>query len=165
MPQGSASGANLFTCCASTLDDVLTDNTKLELNGFADDHSIRKRFDTKSRTDEYTIITTIERSMLKIKKWMDAVRLKMNESKTEFVLLGSRQHLKKCTTNSLKVLGESIEKSEVITYLGGYLHSTLTFKQHIKTKCKSETLNLLKLINIRKYLDRETATQPRYHYV
>ena len=37
--QGSAPGANLFTCYASTLDDILTDDTKLELNGFANDHS------------------------------------------------------------------------------------------------------------------------------
>ena len=86
--------------------------------------------------------------MLKIKEWMDAVRIKMNESKTEFMLLGSRQHLKKCTTNSLKVLGENIKKSEVTRYFGGYLDSTLTFKQHIKTKCKSTILNLLKIISI-----------------
>ena len=105
------------------------------------------------------MITTIEKSMLKIKKWMDAVRLKMNESKTEFMLLGSRQHLKKCTMTSLKVLGENIDKSEVIRYLGRYLDSTLTFRQHIKTKCKSAMLNLLKIISIRKCLDRETATQ------
>ena len=131
----------------------------MELNGFADDHSVRKIFDAKPRMDEYTMITTIERSMLKIKKWIDAVRLNMNESKTEFMLLGSRQHLKKCTTNSLKVLGENIGKSEVIRYLGGYLDSTLKCKQHIKTKCNSAMLNLLKIISIRKYLDRETATQ------
>ena len=80
MPQGSASGANLFTCYTSTLDEVLTDDTKLELNGFADDHSDRKSFNAKSRMDEYTTITTIEKSMLKIRKWMDAVRPKMNES-------------------------------------------------------------------------------------
>ena len=99
-------GANLFTCYASTLEEVLSDDTEMELNGFANDHSVRKNFDTKSRMEEFTMIATIERSILEIKKWMDAVRLKMNESKTEFMLLGSRQHLKKCTTNSLKVLGE-----------------------------------------------------------
>ena len=152
VPQGSASGANLFTCYASTLDEVLTEDIKLELNGFANDHSVQRSFKAKSSKDEYTMIATIE-------KWMDAVRLKMNESKIEFMLLGSRQHLKKCTTNSLKALGENIKKSEVIRYLGGYLGSTLTFKQHIKTKCKSAMLNLLKIISIRKYLDKETATQ------
>ena len=90
---------------------------------------------------------------------MDTVRLKMNESKTEFMLLGSRQHLKKCTTNSLEVLGENIKKPEVIRYLTGYLDNTLTHKQHIKAKYKSAILNLLKIITIRKYLDKETVTQ------
>ena len=159
VPQGSAAGANLFTCYASTLEEVLTDNTEMELNGFTNDHSVRKSFDAKSRMEEYTTIATIERSIIKIKKWMDAVRLRMNESKTEFMLLGSRQHLKKCTTNSLRVMGENMEKSEVIRYLGRYLDSTLTLKQHIKTKCKSAMLNLLKIIIIRRYLDRHTARQ------
>ena len=76
------------------------DDTKLELNGFADDHSVQRSFKAKSREDEYSMITTTEKLMLKIKEWMDVVRLKMNESKTKFMLLGSKQHLKKCTTNS-----------------------------------------------------------------
>ena len=33
--------------------------------------------------------------MLKVKTWMDAVHLKLNESKTEFIYFGSRQQLKK----------------------------------------------------------------------
>ena len=158
MPQGSTSGANLFTCYASTI-EVLMDDTKLELNGFADDHSVQRSFKAKSREDEYSMIATIEKSMLMIKEWMDVVRLKMNEAKTKFMLLRSRQHLKKCTKSSVRVSGENIEKLEVIRYLSGYLDSTLTFKQHIKTKCKSAKLNLLKIISIRKYLDKETVTQ------
>ena len=68
MPQGSAAGANLFTCYTSTFDEVLTDDAELELNGFANNHSVRKSFDAKSRMEECTMITTIERSMLKIKR-------------------------------------------------------------------------------------------------
>ena len=83
----------------------------------------------------------------------------MNEPKTVFMLLEIRQHLKKYTTNSLKILGENIEKSEVIRYLSECLDSTLTFKQHIKTKCKSAMLNLFKILSIRRYLDKETLTQ------
>ena len=58
-----------------------------------------------------------------------------------------------------EVLCENIKKYEVIRYLGGYLDSTLNFKQHIKTKCKCAMLNLLKIISIRKYLYKETVTQ------
>ena len=68
VPEGSASGANLFTCYASTLDEVLMDDTWLELNGFADDHSVQRSFMAKSREGEYSAITAIEKSMLKIKE-------------------------------------------------------------------------------------------------
>ena len=40
VPQGSASGANLSICYASTLDEDLMDDTKLELNRFVNDHSV-----------------------------------------------------------------------------------------------------------------------------
>ena len=38
-----------------------------------------------STTDEHDTITIIEKSMLNLKTWMDAVRLKLNESKTKFI--------------------------------------------------------------------------------
>ena len=47
---------------------------------------------TKSDT-----ITIMEDSMLEISKWMNEVRLKLNESKTDFIYFGSKHQLKKCT--------------------------------------------------------------------
>ena len=41
VPQGSIQGAFLFISYASTLDEIVKD---LKLNGFADDHSVRKIF-------------------------------------------------------------------------------------------------------------------------
>ena len=157
VPQGSAYGANLFTCYASTLDGSFNGWHQAGIKWIC---QWSLCFKAKSREDKYSMIATIEELMLKIKEWMDTVRLKIKESKTEFMWLESRQQLKKCTTttNSLEVLGENIEKSEVIRYLRGYLDSTLTFKQHIKTKCKSALLNLFKIISIRNSLDKETVT-------
>ena len=75
------------------------DDTNLELNEFANDHSVQRSFKAKSREDVYAII---EKFLLKMKEWIDTVRLNMNEAKTEFMLLRSTQHLKKCTTDSLE---------------------------------------------------------------
>ena len=41
VPQGSIQGAFLFISYASTLDEIIKD---LTINGYADDHSIRKTF-------------------------------------------------------------------------------------------------------------------------
>ena len=45
VPQGSIQGAFLFNANASTISDVIPPT--LELNGYADDHSIRKQFKTR----------------------------------------------------------------------------------------------------------------------
>ena len=40
--------------------------------------------------------------------------------------------------------------------MGGHLDSNLTFKEHILTKCKASTLDIIKIQNIRKYLTKDT---------
>ena len=50
----------------------------------------------------------IEKSMLNIKLWMDAVRLKLNESKTEYIYFRSRQQLAKCQEKTIKVIQKEI---------------------------------------------------------
>ena len=138
IPQGSIQGAFLFVAYASTLEEIVNKNT-LELNGFADDHSVRRMFKPKKlgHKDELETIAIIEESMLDIKSWMDQVRLKMNESKTEFIYFGWPSQLDKCITQHINVNGEHIGKAEITKYLGAYLDSKLDFKEHIKTKMQS----------------------------
>ena len=42
----------------------------------------------------------------KVTFWMDAVYLKLNESKTEFIYLGSQQLLQNCNTENIMVINE-----------------------------------------------------------
>ena len=93
IPQGHIQGAFLFISYASTLDKTVKD---LTLNGFANDHSIRKTFKPSwlDHQQELNTIAIIEKSVLNIKSWMDAVRLKMNDMKTEFIYFGGPRQLK-----------------------------------------------------------------------
>ena len=89
--QGSTQGAYLFICYASTLNEIVPNS--LTLNGFADDHSIRKSFrpttpktnSSSVHTNEDNTITIMQNSMLDIKSWMDAIKLKLKKTKTEFI--------------------------------------------------------------------------------
>ena len=83
--------------------------------------------------------------------------LRLNESKTEFIYFGSGQQLRKCNKNTIKVTEETINRCSTIRYLGAYLDSQLNFKEHIKTKCKSAVLSIIRIQNIRKYLDKDTT--------
>ena len=71
--QGSVQGAFLFIAYASTLDQIV--DKQLTLNGFADDHSVRKAFKPSKldHQEELDTIAIMEQSMQDIKVWMDQV--------------------------------------------------------------------------------------------
>ena len=150
VPQGSIQGAFLFIAYVSTLEEIV--DTKLDLNGFADDHSVRRAFKPSKldHKDELETISLIEQSMLDIKSWMDQVHLKMNESKTEFIYFGWPSQLEKCTRTSINVNGEEIMRANTTKYLGAYLDSKLDFREHIKVKCRAAMLNIYKIRAARK---------------
>ena len=158
VPKGSIQGAFLFISYVSTLNEIVKD---LTLNGFADDHSVRKNFkpDQLEHQQELNTIAVIVKAMLDIKSWMDVVRLKMNNSKTEFIYFGGPRQLEKCISNQINVNREQIPRSHMTRYLGAYLVSALNFKQHIKMKCRAAMLNLLKIKATRKYLTTKACNK------
>ena len=146
VPQGSCTGANIFSLYCSPLQDVVPDN--LQLSGFADDHSVRKAFKAGNTNEEISTISKLEGCLLSIKKWMDQTRLKMNPSKTEFIYFGNATQLLKCTIGSINVAGDLILRRDVIKYLGVCLNSTLNFKLHVTKKCKAAMVNFIRIRGI-----------------
>ena len=163
LPKGSTQCTYLFNCYASTLSEIVPDT--MTLNGFTDDHSIRRTFKpektninrgSQSQSEDDTIVI-VERSMQNIKAWMEAVKVKLNEAKTEFISFGTRQQLNKTSHTTINVIEKTIKKSTKLRYLGGLLDPNLTFKEHICIKCKVATLSIIKTCNIRTYLTTQTC--------
>ena len=123
VPQGSTQGSYLFICYASTLNKIVPKS--LTLNNFADDHSIRKSFSpTAPKTNSSSVhinedgtITIIQNSMLDIKSLMDAVKLKLNETKTEFIYFGGEHQLAKTQRDTININGETINKPTKLNIL------------------------------------------------
>ena len=125
--------------------------------GFADDHTAIIRFKPTSAEEEEAAIHVLQECAVIINDWMNANKLKMNTSKTESIMFGSRQQLDKCSTNEILVCDDNIELQHCIRYLIVFLDDTLLtlgFKDHIKRKCQIATLNYFKIKSIRKYLTR-----------
>ena len=43
----------------------------------------------------------------------------------------------------------------MVCYLAGYLNSTLSFTDHVRTNCKAALINIIQIRNIRKYVTRD----------
>ena len=57
---------------------------------------------------ERNAIQELEQCALIINNWMNENKLKMNASKTEFIMFGSRQQLDKCVTSSINIANDNI---------------------------------------------------------
>ena len=103
VPQGSCAGPILHSAYASTLQEVVP----LDLHGYADNHGLKTNSFPVPECEAKAIADT-EKCLTDIKTWMDHNRLHMNNAKTEFILFGSRQQLRKCMTMNLSANGEEI---------------------------------------------------------
>ena len=88
---------------------------------------------------------------------MDGNRLKMNNSKTEFIMFDSSKMLTKCITTDININGTSVKKEKVIRYLGVWMDDALSFKYYVKMKCKSAMFNLVHIKRLRPSLTVEAA--------
>ena len=60
----------------------------------------------------------------------------LSPDKTEYILFGSQQQLKKTSPEPLNAQGDPIVVGEAVRYLGRLLDQHLNFKKHIKDKVK-----------------------------
>ena len=157
VPQGSCAGPVFYLNYASTLETIISEENSIY--GYADDHAITDTFTAHvhNKQDEESCTSRLESSMCEIKSWMDENRLKMNTSKTEFILFGSRQQLTKTTLSSLNVADETVEGASFIKYLGAFLDNNLSMKKHISNICAKATANIVKIKAIRSFLTNKTA--------
>ena len=105
--------------------------TDVDLNGFTDNHSLKNMFKVNDRLAEKQSMYMLEFCLGEVKTWMDENQLRMNDSKTEFIILGGQQQLKKCTTKSININGSTVERSAIVKYLGAWFDENLNMKEHI----------------------------------
>ncbi len=161
VPQGSCLGPILFTEYASSLFDVIY--THLDnAHGFADDHQLYLAFCPNSTVSQENAVSRMETCLDSVKEWMLANKLKMNDGKTEFLIIGSRQQLDKVGFSSIRV-GDSVVKCvDSVRDLGAYFDSTMCMEPHIDAKCGTAFRQLYSIRKIRKFLSRD-ATETLIH--
>ena len=155
VPQGSCAGPILYSAYASTMQDSVP--ASIAIHGYADDHALKASFQAGFRDEESRVITQLQQCISNIKTWMDGNRLRMNSSKTEFLIVGSRQQLQKTNTCKLDVNGDLIDRSHCIKYLGVEVDENLNFKNQISYKCKVAMGNFYRLKQIRGILTKQSA--------
>ena len=132
--------SNIFTCYASTLQELFTNLNSL--SGYTDDYSFIKSFSPIN----HNILSELELDIRHISDWMYWNHLKMNNAKREFITFGSRSGLKKQYLSEIRVGNEVVKSSETIRFLGITLDKELEMKKFIAAKVRTAYFNIEKSI-------------------
>ena len=135
VPQGSILGPTLFNCYASMLMEVIPECKESFLSCYADDHAMIHGFSPDNKNTKQKI----ENDIGKIKTWMEENQLKMNDAKTEFIVLGTAGNLKKNILEDIKIGDTTIHQSSKIKFLGVHLMKDLASKTMSKPDQKNPT--------------------------
>ena len=90
-----------------------------------------------------------------IRKWMLQERLRLNDDKTEFIIIGTRQQLAKVNIDSMQVGESSIAPTSRVKNLGCWFNGQLKIDTQINSICKTAFFHLYNIKRIRKFLDFE----------
>ena len=83
------------------------------------------------------------------------MKLKMNNYKTEYILIGTPQQLAKCTNTAINIEGYEVHALNCVRNVGAYFDKHISVEEHVKFKCRTAYAQLYNIGKIRKYLDQQ----------
>ena len=156
VPQGSILGPGQYSVYTSPLGSLI--GLLLLLHHFyADDTQIWKPVNPRCIKDHATTASHIEHGIEEIASWMYDNKLKLNQNKTEFVILGSSHCRRQIVVDRLHLEDGDLSAINVVKNLGVKMDTSLTMRDQINSIRKSGFYYLNWIRKIRPYLTLQTA--------
>ena len=152
VPQGSVLGPILFLLYTKPINDIISNKSILS-QSFADDTQLHSSCPPDQLKDT---VLDMEECISNVKDWMLRNKLKINDDKTEILLIHPK-HLSNFQVSSLSVGNSEISFTKEVRNLGVTLTETMNMNKHISNVCKSAYCELRRIAAIRHLLSVEAT--------
>ena len=156
VPQGSVIGPKDFTLYTQPLNKI-ADANGVSVHIYADDTQLYTSFVLNNPQDIISAISRMEKCVLDMSNWMKANKLKLNDDKTEVLVICHPNVKHKIPVISLKIGDSNIAPSKSVRNLGAIFDESMTMSNHITQVCRSMNLHLRSIGRIRRYLDQDST--------
>ena len=154
--QGSVLGPILYTLFTSPVGDISWSHN-IGCHRYADDTQNYHSFTPSKAGDEEKCKREIEVCISDICIWMRTNLLKLNDKKTEFLIIGTKQQLSKVKMTSISVGQDEIPCSETARNLGYYYDQHRKNSAHINKLVSSLNVTLRRISKIRNNIVYDTT--------
>lgn len=149
-------GPILFILYISRLYHVIANHLP-SAHGYADDTQLYLSFRPNDISSQDHAIAALEACISDVRSWLIYNRLLINDSKTEFLVVGSRHQLSKIAIDSITVGNSTIQPLNSVRNLGSWFDSNMSMSIHIGKICSKAFHGLYKIRQIRKFLSPEST--------
>ena len=154
VPQGSVLGPLIFCIYTLPICSILRHHN-IQYSIYADDTQLYCSFYADGATKA---LDAIMKCLSDIRSWMVRNKLKLNDDKTEFLVVSSRKT--SATFNcSVKIGDTSVSPSTSCRNLGVIFDRNIALDKHISSVCRSTLYHLRSIGSIRYLITQEAAAQ------
>jgi exonuclease III len=163
LPQGSLFGPFSFPKYTSPIGRIC-EKYDVCYHLYADDTQVYVEFDKNSAVEAKD---RLERCIDEIRLWLAINRLKLNEEKTEYVVVGSKQFQKSVSevVSTVMVGGAVIGATQSARNIGAIVDSHLDMGEHVTALTRSCYLHLRNMGKIRQYLTQDATVSLVHAFV
>ena len=124
---------------------------------YVDDTQLYLSFKQSDTFSEVEAVSATQKCICDVRAWMREDQLILNDDKTAFLIIGTRQQLSKVSIQSINVGQAEVSSVVSARNLGTCFDTHLDMGTHITKTCSSAFYYLYNIRHIRKYLSREST--------
>jgi hypothetical protein len=156
-PQGSVSGPQDYSYYSAEVPEVALQHG-VSVHVYADDTQLYLQFELSSPEGAETAVVKMEDCVEDIRKWMAMNKLKLNDDKSELLVITPSRQTHKCNISQIKMGDNNVTASESVRNLGIMFDNIMSMKPQVDTVVKQSNYQLRSIGKIRQYLSFDACS-------